>query len=271
MKNLLFAVGFCLAGSSMADGPAYNGFTEPIRTIELAIPESGRVSAVDVAIGDAVAVDDPVVRLEDDMLRAALKIAEARCGDTARRESLEVSVQRAGRLHQRLNELAGDGAGNPEELREASAKLRIAELALQTFDAEHRVEQLKAEQVRRDLERRIIRSPIRGVVVDVAVEVGEYVSTVEPRVATIVDLRQLRVTFFVRTEIARQIRPGAKIRLRMDGDDAAAIVRYVEPVTRAASGRVRIDVVIDNADHAYRAGVNAETHFEPADAPETQS
>ncbi len=102
-----------------------------------------------------------------------------------------------------------------------------------------------------------MRSTINGVVTDVHRDEGEFVSAADPTIATLVDLSQLRVSFYLSTRLAASFAPRNQVTVRFIDrpDTAPATVEYVGPLTQADSGRVRVDVLIDNSAGKYRSGL----------------
>lgn len=96
-----------------------------------------------------------------------------------------------------------------------------------------------------------------GVITDIHREVGEFVSAVEPQLATLVDLSRLRLSFFLDTQLALPLQEGQAVKMQAVGTDAklAGTIEYVGPLTQADSGRVRVDVLVDNPTRQYRSGL----------------
>jgi hypothetical protein len=67
----------------------------------------------------------------------------------------------------------------------------------------------------------------------------------------------LRAVFHLPTVQAVSFRQGDQLQLRLveSNENCPAVVDYVSPITRADSGRVRIEMLIDNGDSKYRSGV----------------
>ena len=119
---------------------------------------------------------------------------------------------------------------------------------------------LEMSQLDAQLERRRIRSPIRGVVVELLKKPGEHVSSSDPHVATVVQLETLRVIFHLPTSQAVKLRTGSQVGIILPetGQKAFANVEYISPITSADSGRVRVDVLIDNRKNRFRSGIRCQ-------------
>lgn len=261
MKGLVFFTALLVATAVGADDRpltvrAMEAFTEPFKVIELAAPESGRVASIHTQRGSHVKAGQLLVELDSQVQQAALKVAEQKASTTSRVEALKVEYKRKQRRYETLKELSQDGGGTAEELLDAEAETQIAQLNVKA--AEEEIEQYKLEQkeLEAQIEQRRVYSKIAGIVTEVPREVGEYVSSAEPHVITVVDLSRLRVTFFITTEKAVTLASGEHVAINLLGQSriVEAAIEYVGPITQADSGRVRLDVVIDNARGELRSG-----------------
>ncbi len=261
MKGLVFFTALLVATAVGADDRpltvrAMEAFTEPFKVIELAAPESGRVASIHTQRGSHVKAGQLLVELDSQVQQAALKVAEQKASTTSRVEALKVEYKRKQRRYETLKELSQDGGGTAEELLDAEAETQIAQLNVKA--AEEEIEQYKLEQkeLEAQIEQRRVYSKIAGIVTEVPREVGEYVSSAEPHVITVVDLSRLRVTFFITTEKAVTLASGEHVAINLLGQSriVEAEIEYVGPITQADSGRVRLDVVIDNARGELRSG-----------------
>ena len=248
----------CLAmfASTPALAATYEGFVEPYRSVDVATPESGRVVAVAVERGQSVTADQVVVQLDDGVLRAELATAVAEADDETTLRRLELVARTKRERSDRVAALVDAGAASPEERRDAARAAELAEIELEGARLQSERAALRAEEFRRRVDRRGVRPLIAGVVTDVVVKPGQYVSTSEPHLITVVQLDRLRATLFATTDDAAGVSADDVVELNVEGVVAPvrAVVRHVSPVTLADSGRVRIDLTIPNPDRTLRAG-----------------
>ncbi len=107
---------------------------------------------------------------------------------------------------------------------------------------------------------RTIVAPIDGLVVERHREVGETVSAAQP-LFDLVDISKLYVQFYVRAEDAGALRNGQTLEVRCPGlpDRVfSGAVDFIDPRVDAASGLMRVKVLLDNADRALKPGLRAE-------------
>ena len=233
-------------------------FTEPYRTIELAASEQGTLYTVEVQQGEIVRAGEPVAALNHDVLTASLAVAKLRAQMTAPVKRAIAEVRQKQRRYEKIMQLHQNKHASAEEFDSAKTALEIAQADLLDAKERQQLAQLQVEEIASQLRRRKIFSPVSGQVVELHKEVGEYVASLEPVVATIVQLDRLRVKFYVDTQLARSIKPGDQIPLIFQdtNQQATGVVEFVSPTTDADSSTVRVEVVIDNRDGSYRSGVS---------------
>ncbi len=232
-------------------------FTEPIETIKVACSESGIIDLVKVERGDTVRAGDLLFELDMSVLEASRRLAQAKASTTAKRKAAEAEYESKNKRYEKLVELLEDKAGSPEEVERAKTDAEIARQAIEAIIEENGQHVLETKQIETQMDRRRIHTPINGVVIDIRKKSGEYVSSNDPHVATVVQLDTLRVVFYLPTTRTLKIKQGdsAEILLTESDQHAQGIVQYVAPVTNADSGRVRVEVLIKNSLREYRSGV----------------
>ena len=232
-------------------------FTEPYQVIELAAPEAGILESMHVRQGDMVQAGDLVANLDRDVLLMTLEIAKHRAGSQAALNRTRADVQQKERRYQKLVALHRNGHASEEEIDSARTSLEIAQAGLLEAQENSQLALLQMREIEAQLRRRSIRSPIRGQVVKIEKDQGEYVASIEPVVARIVQLDRLRVKFYVDTRLGRMINKGEVLPLLLvdSNESTEGVVEFVSPTTEADSRTVRVEVVIENADGKYRSGV----------------
>jgi HlyD family secretion protein len=151
----------------------------------------GIVVEIGAHMGDHVEAGDVLVRMDDRSLRAQLELAQAGL-ETARAQHTQtcISSDRARRELERNRELAKKQILSQDLLDQLESSYDLAMATCTTAEAE--VERAKA-QVRAaetELAKSVIHAPFAGVVADMAVEVGEWVTAAPPlmTVPGVVDL-----------------------------------------------------------------------------------
>jgi len=275
-RSIIFLLVTSITTSIWADESAvealrhpYDGFTRPYRTIQVAAGEAGRVAEVLVRPGDRVQRGQTLLELDTDVLQVRRRRAAADAESTTEVEKLQIEAMLAGRRLKNLQALGGTGGSTVEEVLRADANSKIAGLSLQRARQERSRMQINLEEIEAQIQARHVTSPMTGVVTDVRWEPGEFVHPSAPEVATVVDLQQLRVTYFLPTADTVNLFAGLQLPLRLPetGQTVAATIERKGVVTEANSGRVRLELIIDNRHNKYRSGVRCVLSNSPASVP----
>ncbi len=230
-------------------------FTKPFLRVELSAKEAGRIQKVLVDIGDQVSAGDLLVQLDNEVHTLAQRSAVAASEDDTEVERLVIQLASDREHAASVKNLIKRGAVSPEELREAELKVALAETALRSARNQLHRKALQAKEATERLERRGVKTPVAGVVVELVAKPGEYVSTSNPHLLTLVQLDRLKAEFFLPPKLLTDVRVGDRAQLlSSSGDAMLSEVKFVSPVTEADSGLVRVDVVIDNREAQSRAG-----------------
>lgn len=228
------------------------GTIEPLSRVEVKSDVSGVVHEVLVEEGDRVRKDQPLVeldreRLEDRvaMLRAALEVRKANARqDVVGRARLALDQTR--REHGRHAKLYDEGVLSTVRLQESADRLRLAQIGLADARAEQAAREAAVDEAReslrraeKDLEKSQIRSPIDGVVIERAAEVGTAVADLLAGgtvVAVLADDERLRLLADVDENDIGRVRVGQLVEVRVDAFPGETFSGTVKRVS--ASGTV---------------------------------
>lgn len=243
-------------------------FTEPDETTDVACAETGVVARVDVKQGQQVQAGAILAVLDHSVLEATLRAAEAKATSTARIDAAKVECDLKKRQKEKLTRVLADGHASANEIEKAESELVAAQVQLRIAEEEQHLNQIDVEQIKAQIERRTIRSPVDGVVTRVKRRSGEFVSGSDPVIATVVRLDHLRVRFYVSTELAERLQAEPECRVLIRGVRHVARIDFLSPVTDADSGTVRMEVLVDDREHRLRSGIPCQLEVEkPSDIP----
>jgi len=215
-----------------------NGKTAPARIVNLAAETDGRIELVGAERGASLERGNLIVRLDKRDREARLAQAQA----TLKQREVEYDA--------RLR-LKSESYVSEAQLQEAVALLETA-----------RAEVTRAEL---DLGYMSIRAPFAGALQARSVEVGDFVSRGDP-IATYVDNRKIIVSANLSEFDARFVNVGDTAEAALaTGETVRGRIRYVAPVADEATRTFEVELEVDNADGALRAGGTAELRI-PAEA-----
>jgi RND family efflux transporter MFP subunit len=239
-----------------------SSFTEPHESVRLSIAEPGRVAQVHVKLGDRVEKGDLILSLDNKVYELAKRIAETKATADGEINYAEAELKLKTSRYEKLKSVQSSGHAGVNELDLAATELEAAKARLQSALDVRQHSQLEVLQIEAQIEQRLVRSSIDGVIVEVYHKPGEYVSVNEPVTAVVANLSKLRAKFYLLTEQARSLSADSTVDVVLqDGTRLAARVEYVSPITSAKSLTVRVDVIIPNEQNQNRSGVPIRIDF----------
>lgn len=229
-----------------------NGTLNPVTLVSVGTQVSGTVQKLYTDFNARVEQGQVLMELDDSLLRAAVQQSEANIASAQSALSLAQSNM------QRLQPLAKDGFASQQELDQAKQALK---------EAQARVAQTTAQLAkdRANLGYTVIRSPVSGVVVSRAVDVGQTVaaSFQTPELFKIAkDLREMQIdAYFSEADVGR-IRVGQSVKFRVDAfpnESFKGLVKQVRLNPKTDSNVVTYDVVVavDNPEEKLLPGMTA--------------
>ncbi len=236
----------------IAQSVSANGQLSPVTLVSVGTQVSGIVRSYSADFNDRVSAGQVLMQLDDALLQAQITQSRANLA------SAEAALTLARNNWGRIQPLAHEGFASIQEVDQARQALQ---------DATARVSQTKA-QVQRDqvnLGYAVIRSPVAGVVVSRAVDVGQTVaaSFQTPELYKIAkDLREMVIdAYFTESDIG-EIQVGQKARFRVDAYPNRSfhgMVKQLRLNPKTEQNVVTYDVVIavDNSDEKLLPGMTA--------------
>jgi RND family efflux transporter MFP subunit len=212
--------------------PSAAGITEPILDVTLSAAVPGLVAARKVKEGDFVTEGQVVVELDKKL------------------EELEV--------HRR--KLVADRLKSDLEATRAlfNRTKSVSQEELERKETEYQVAAVELELAREQLQRRLVVSPLSGIVTRLPLEVGEACQAHLP-VARIVDTRRCYFVCNVEAKAGHRLKVDQSVKLEVEpGTRSLTLpgkIVFVSPVVDPASGLLRVKVLFENADGNLRPGI----------------
>ena len=231
---------------------------EPSEVVELGSSVPGLVDKLFFDRNNFVNEGDIVARLDSRVEVATLELATARAETETslnlRRENAAFGL----RTQKRNQKLFKESTISAQDMDQVKTETYIAQLQAKQEEDNQRIAQLEAERARQALDRRTIRSPISGVIVERYKSKGEYIEA-EP-VYRIANLNPLHVELILPVEQMGTIEPGMKAEVTLDinaesDDTHVAVVKSVDRVADAASGTFGVLLSMPNAGLRIPSGV----------------
>lgn len=221
---------------TVVDAIDATGQVEAIQAIELRPEIEGRIVAIPATEGTEVEAGAPLVRIDDQELKAQVAKAEA---------DRDLARQALARARDLLAQKASSAADL--EKAEATARSTQAELDLLTLR----------------LNRTTVRAPFAGVVGQRYVSLGDYVTT-GTRLVSLQTVNPQRIAFTVPERFATRLRRGQRVEFRvasLPGQTFTGVVDFVDPVVQLPARTILIKAVVPNPRRQLSAGMFAEARL----------
>ena len=232
-------------------GPGYDAVTRADRDLALAFTVPGAVRTVDVEPGDEVVAGAPLVRLEDDVVAARVRLLEVRAASTLAADEAAAALALAENEEKRVREAFEGGAMADFELERARLETLRLRVALDLARQRQTEAGLLLEQARAERARYTLTAPVDGFVDDVLVDPGESVQALRP-VVRLVAIDPLVIDAAVPTESTRGLRVGGGAWIVGPGEGVGDARRgeivHMARVADAASGTRRVRIRLANPE-----------------------
>ncbi|MFE1601324.1 efflux RND transporter periplasmic adaptor subunit [Methylobacterium sp. ID0610] len=235
---------------------------EPTQKVKIGSATLGILKEVAFNRGDAVKAGDVIARLDTSVEEANVALAQAQASSRENIEAQRARVELYKRRLERQNQLS-KGIVTQEKIDQVEADYEIGKRDLQTETLKHDLAGLELARARAQLELRIIRSPISGLVTERLMASGEFVRQ-DGAIYTLVQLDPLYVEAYVPVTRWGEIKPGSIGTVTLDkpiGGTYPAEVTVVDRVFDAASGTFGVRLELRNPDNALPAGQRCKVSF----------
>jgi len=244
---------FLFLGTTVAWGETveYDGLIEPYKTVELGTPTEGIV---------LIKKGQLLISLDSSVETAAVHKAKA-----IAKFNGEISLQQAQQSFAKrvYNRIKNVGAISTYDKDQAATEVILAGHRLDKAQEKHLLAKLELKKAQIELERRSIKSPLNGVVVERYVNAGEYANT-QP-LLRIAQLDPLLVEVIVPAQLFGKIKPKMTAtiipELPMYAEQTATVT-LIDKVIDAASSTFGVRLEIPNSDYKLPSGLRCRVKFE---------
>ena len=223
----------------VVDAVRATGRIDAIQAVDLRPDEQGRVTALLFREGQFVGKGTPLIKIDDDMLRAQAERAKAD------RDLAQQQLERMRRLREQ-------NASSPADLERAEASARSASAALAVLELQ--------------IARTTVRAPFAGVVGQRFVSAGDYVTTAT-RLLTLQTVDPQRAVIEVPERHAVRLRPGQTVEFMVAAEPGRtfhARVDFIDPVVQVDSRTIVVKALAPNPDRVLKPGMFIEARLATA-------
>ncbi len=234
----------------------YEGFLEPIETVDIASSETGILQSVKVKEGDQVAKGDVVAVIDFRLIGASLKVAKAKKDSQASILAAKAEWESAKQKLAEFKRLHAAGNARRDELNKAELEESVASTQVTRAQEQQLVAELEYKRIQAQINQNHIRSPIDGEIVTVNRDSGELVSASQGPFIRVVNIEKLKFVTNIPSAEASNLSEGASVKLVVDegNQELEAVVEYLSEVIDPTSGTAKVTLVIDQPNDA-RSGL----------------
>ena len=256
-RVIKLAIGFCLAFLALTAiaTAQIDGFTEPLRKIELSSDESGSIAELLVEEAQLVRTGEPIARLDSRVQELQLEIAQHLAQTKSQLFAAEEAFNKRNMINDKLAQLKSEGHASQSEIIRSEMELSIAQAKLLSAQEEVAVREIERRRAEVQLERRTIVAPFDGVIAKIHSREGEFLSPLRPEIVTLVQVDKLVATFAVPSSQVSSFEIGKEFNIQLtEGRTVLGKVLSIGVETDAQSGTVEVKLVIENPLFQYRSG-----------------
>ncbi len=241
---------------SLALWPCYGmeieAVTKPSADIELSFVRVGRVAEVLVKEGDLVKAGQLLANQDDRVEQLQLVQLQAKAANRTRIEAAAADLRQKEEDLKKIEGAKKKGAATDWEVEHARLNVKIAGLSLQLAKFEHEQDRAKYAEVKAEVERMRLVSPMHGRVEEIAIEVGESPQPLKPAIR-LVKIDPLWIDIIAPLTVAQPLKPGDSAEVLFPGPGASGLsegiegrISSVSAVSKAASDTLRVRLEIAN-------------------------
>ena len=254
-----------LAMAPLAQGKPFECVMEPYQVVEIRSSVEGLIEKVHVKRGDMVKAGQVLVDLESNAEQSAAEMARYRSRMEGRIASAKNRLEYAIKKFDRAEELQKQRFVTAQSRDEAEAERRIAESELKEATENQEFAQREYRHSMDLLNRRVLRSPFSGVVVDRMLNPGDLAEAGTGRkpILKLAEVERLRVEVVLPVELFGKLRVGGSATVIPDGIGGRyqARITVVDTVFDSASATFGVRLELPNPKGARAAGVRCRIEF----------
>jgi RND family efflux transporter MFP subunit len=257
---LLLLTSVLYASFSLADNML--GITKPVHDVKLSLPVGGIIAKTQIKEGESVKKGDELLRLDDRLHNHEVNRRSVILKDNSKlntslhnKEILKSLLDNTNKLYV-LNRSISE-----EELKKLTMQYTSLAGDASTLAADKKREEIEYNMAKEELEQRILRSPINGIITDVDAEVGEWA---EPGKMVIRVVDTSKIFLEVNIDLAelhkQNLQQNSKVDIEFNDGIALkgqGTVIFVSPIVDTSSSLVKVNIEYDNKDGKVLPGITA--------------
>ncbi len=255
---MLFSV--CCLPAVAQETISFSGITEPIADVQLSMEVNGKIAKIFFKEGEPVKKDQIILELVKKIesfevdRRKVIWESKAELSSAGERVKTLASILKTSRmLFEKTKSVS------KEELDKLELEYKLAVAEQEKMSVQEDLEAIEYQMAKENLEKRILRAPISGYVIDLQLDEGESCEINQP-IVRIADTRRCYFVSNVEENVGRMLKNGHQVTLSIRTGSKNIIkqgkVVFVSPIVDSASGLMEIKTEFENSDGQVYPGVS---------------
>ncbi|WP_432698193.1 efflux RND transporter periplasmic adaptor subunit [Marinobacterium sp. YM272] len=253
--------------AAAAEQQEFQCVIEPKATIKLGSSEAGILDEVMVKRGERVEEGQVVATLERSLEKLMVDLAKMKAQSNEDIRSAGAQVAFRQKELERFETLKAKNVVSEKDYDQARVEVRLTQLTLDKHRREKAIAEVERQHAQQRLERRIIRSPVNGVVTEVELSKGEYAYDQAP-LMTIAQIDPLNVEVYLPVNMYPKVQMGmlAEVTPELtEGGSYQAKITAIDRVFDPSSRTFGVLLEMPNSDYALPAGMHCSLAFMAAE------
>ena len=263
LSSSIFVVSSMAKASENVPDELLDCLIEPWVVSDVGSPVQGVLKKLLVDRGDRVVRGQPVAQLDSSVESADVALAEIRSNAQLELGARDAELKFAQIEQARIGDLYKQKMVSAQQRDEANTRLEIARAAQAQAVVNQSIQELELNRAQHQYARRVLTSPLDGVVVSTSTFAGEFVY--DNTVMTIASLDPLRVEVMLPARLFGTIKEGDVARLypELGGSELESTVDVVDGLLDSRSGTFGVRLKLSNPDYKIPAGQRCQIGFDP--------
>ena len=262
---MAMTVALLTCGSGVLRANPYECLIEPNQTVEVRSSVEGLIEKILVKRGDYVRVGQVLVQLASSVERSAVETARFRAEAGGRLAAAQSRLDYASKKQARSQELYVQNFISAEVRDEADAERRISEAELRDAQENSELARHEYRQAQDLLNRRVLRSPFNGLVMDRMLNPGDLAEAGTGRkpILKLAQVEPLRVEVVLPIAAYGKLKNGGSASVTPEGlgGSYTAKVLVIDRVFDSASGTFGVRLELPNTAGKLPAGIRCKVDF----------
>jgi membrane fusion protein, multidrug efflux system len=229
----------------------------PRHLIQLGSPVFGLLTGVFVDRAETVKQGQVIAKLDTTVEEMQLALDRFRSTNTTLIEAAQADMAWNQRELARRQQIAGNMFSKANDIDEYTTKVAQDRISIRKAQSDLDIARREAERSQAQLNLKILRSPVDGVITEIKLSPGEFIYETTP-IMTIAQVDPLTIDLVVPADRYRTVKVGmiGEVHLNQPVDqNLPARVDAIDPMIDAASDTFRVRLLLPNPGNAIPAGI----------------